>query len=223
LAGWFAIVAALGLGLTLGAVVFGGAKQPPPTTVVVTQPAALASATENPVASAAASANGAVEIAAVEIAPTGGKPRPASQTTGVAKTTADATPPPPVTPLAGGPSVPALGAGTLGPGPSLNNSNSSSSQLTSDQIQPIVNNGRASLKRACWEPAFAAKGGGMNTARVQVEITIGADGRVQSAVPSGGDGFSSLGACIASRVRQWSFPASAGVTKVSPAFNFISQ
>ncbi|HEU4408439.1 MAG TPA: GYF domain-containing protein [Polyangiaceae bacterium] len=96
-------------------------------------------------------------------------------------------------------------------------------QLTSEQVQGVVNNGRAAIRRACWEPALAAKGGGASSTRVTVNIAIGPDGKVQQASASGGDNFPSLGGCIAGRVRSWIFPSSGGTTQTTATFNFAAQ
>ena len=94
--------------------------------------------------------------------------------------------------------------------------------LTSDEVTAVVTSSRLSLRRACWDPAvIAGSEDGPTTARVVVSMVIGADGKVRSAVASGGDGYPSLAPCIATLARGWVFPASSTTTNVSPAYNFV--
>jgi predicted Zn finger-like uncharacterized protein len=128
--------------------------------------------------------------------------------------------PPPVAP------VPNIGGGT-GPTPAgptnSRPSGGGGNGLSTDQVQSVVNNGRIAIRRACWEPAIAASGGGANQTRVTVSITIGPDGKVQQATPSGGENFPSLGGCIVGRVRSWIFPSSGGSTQTTATFKFLAQ
>jgi hypothetical protein len=96
-------------------------------------------------------------------------------------------------------------------------------ELTSEQIQQIVNNGRVAIRRACWEPAVAAKGDAATSTRVTVNTTIGPDGKIQQVTASGGDDYPSLGDCVTRRVRVWVFPSSSGVTQTTMTFRFVVQ
>lgn len=141
------------------------------------------------------------------------KPKPASE-----KPAAPVAAVPTVNSLTNPPSGPSVGGPTARPG-----GGGGGGQLTSEQVQGVVNNGRAAIRRACWEPALAAKGGGATSTRVSVSIAIGPDGKVQGATASGGDNFPSLGGCIAGRVRSWIFPSSSGTTNTTATFNFAAQ
>lgn len=227
LAGWFAIAAALGLGVVGGSVL--NSKDPPPPTVQIVTVSAAAPPAPVPTetATAARPDTSTVPVASVTAAPTGPKVAGVAPKAGVVpeKTAEPATPQVGAVPAVGG--VPAIG-GVGGPAPGPVGANpgggGGGEKLTGDQIGAVVNGGRNALKRACWEPALAARGAnGPSTARISVAMTIGTDGKVQSANATGGDGFPSLASCIGSRVRSWSFPQSGSVTQTTPVFNFVAQ
>jgi predicted Zn finger-like uncharacterized protein len=96
-------------------------------------------------------------------------------------------------------------------------------RLSDVQVQGVVANGRAAIRRACWEPALAASGGGSASVRITVALTIGPDGKVKQATASGGETFPSLGGCVSSRVRSWIFPSSSEITQTMVSFKFLSQ
>lgn len=229
-AAWFAIVAAMATGVVGGWALFSSKAPPPPTVqiVTVTAPAPTAPA---PVASAGSGGDTA-EVIEVRpdpsstVAKTGTGPK-----VGGAVPTAAAAEKPTAEPAT--PQVPGIGGvgalptvgGPSGPsGPGGPSTSGTPDQLSSADIQKVVNNGRNALKRACWEPALAAKSSNApSSARVQVAITIGRDGRVSRASPSGGDAFPTLGSCIAGRVRNWVFPAANSETQTTAVFNFVAQ
>ena len=221
-AAWVAIVAALALGTTAGSVLFS--KAPPPPTVQIITVTAPAPTTPPPGGTAAADPGAPDPNPTVTAAPqkTGG-PRIAGP--GIAAPQPDKkddTAPSPLpgglSPLPGGP-TPLPGPGGPG-GPSAGGGE----QLSQSDVQRVVNNGKNSLKRACWEPALAAKSSNApSSAKVTATITIGADGRVRSSSASGGDGYPGLASCIGGRVRSWVFPASNGETTVAPSFTFVPQ
>jgi hypothetical protein len=227
IAGWFAIAAALGLGVAAGTVF--SSKPPPPPTVQIVTVSAVAPPAPVPTETAVARPDTSTvpTVAASSTATAGSKVAGvAPKTTGAApeKTAEPATPQIGAVPAVGG--VPAIGGvGGPAPGPvGATAGGGGGEKLTGEQISAVVNGGRNALKRACWEPALAARpANGPSSARVVVNMMIGPDGRVQSANATGGDGFPSLASCIGSRVRSWSFPQSQTTTQTAPAFNFVAQ
>lgn len=216
---WVAMVIAIGLGLTIGFVLFGGQK-PGETKIVEKIIEVPAKGAEN--AAAPLAANNAPQEADVAADPRAPK-KPG--TTGKAPVTpeVDATKVNPglkgLTGLSGlGPSG---GPATGGP----SGATSGGSQLDGGQIQATVSRYTGSVKRRCWQPALDARAkDAPMTAKVTVSITIGGTGSVQSAT-TGGDpkGYSGLANCIASSVRSWQFPASGGTTIANVPFVFAGQ
>lgn len=225
LAGWFAIAAALGLGVVGGSVL--SAKDPPPPTVQIVTVSAVAPAAPVPTDTAVARPDTSV-VPSASVAAVGTGPKMAGVVPKAGatpeKTAEPATPQVGAVPAVGG--VPAIG-GVGGPSPGPGGPNpggGGGEKLTSEQISSVVNGGRNALKRACWEPALGARAAnGPSTAKVSVAMTIGPDGRVQSANASGGDGFPTLASCIGGRVRSWVFPQSGTTTQTTPVFNFVAQ
>ena len=114
--------------------------------------------------------------------------------------------------LVGGPTVPGGGSSSSGGG-----------QLAAVDVERVVQSHRAFVKRQCWETALAAKpANAPPSARVVVSLTVGSDGRVQSATASGGDAYPGLGSCVQGQVKNWTFPRSDGAT-VSVPFVFAAQ
>ncbi len=218
-AAWIAIVIALATGVVAGWV-FSSKPPPPQPTVQV-----VAVTSETPAVQTPASATTAQGDAPDPGSAPSAKPATKVGSVGpVAKgdpnTKTPDTPPIANVPPMGNlpdPGGPTPGGPTPGGGAPLE-------QLSSADVQKVVNNGRNALKRACWEPALAAKPpSAPSSARVQVSMTIGRDGRVSRATPSGGEAFPTLGSCIASRVRAWVFPQAGTDTQTTAVFNFVAQ
>jgi predicted Zn finger-like uncharacterized protein len=216
---WVAMVIAIGLGLTIGFVLFGGQK-PGETKIVEKIVEVPAKGAENNGTPAAA--NNAVEETSVA-----GDPKAPKKPNGTGKT--------PTTPEGDAGKVnPGLkgltGLSGLGPsgGPSTGGPSGATgggSQLDGGQIQSTVSRYTGSVKRRCWQPALDARAkDAPMTAKVTVSITIGGTGTVQNAT-TGGDpkGYSGLANCIASSVRSWQFPASGGTTIANVPFVFAGQ
>ncbi|MEO5728906.1 MAG: hypothetical protein ABI134_26630, partial [Byssovorax sp.] len=98
-------------------------------------------------------------------------------------------------------------------------------QLSAGEIQGVVAQNQAIVKRKCWQPALESRAANAPTnARVNGSITIGAGGNVESASASGGErDFPGLSSCIASRMQGWKFPASSSSTPVNVPFVFAGQ
>jgi hypothetical protein len=110
-------------------------------------------------------------------------------------------------------------SGTSTPG------SSGGGQLDAAQTQAVVSRYTGSVKRSCWQPALDARDPtAPTTARVNVAITVGPSGSVQSATTSGDPrGYPGLANCIAGRVRGWQFPATGSTTTVNVPFVFAAQ
>lgn len=216
---WVAMVIAIGLGLTLGFVLFGGQK-PGETKIVekIVEKEVPAKGPEGPVAASEAPGEtvAADPAAPKKVAGTPKAPTAAPTSAGESK------------PL---PGLQGLnGLSNLGPssGPSMGGPSGSTGgggQLDSGQIQSTVARYTGSVKRRCWQPALDARAkDAPMTAKVTVTITVGGSGSVQSATTSGDPkGYTGLANCIASSVRSWTFPASGGTTIANVPFVFAGQ
>jgi hypothetical protein len=218
---WVAMVIAIGLGLTIGFVVFGGQK-PPETKIVEKIVEVPAKGIEK---TSPAAANNAIEETSVAGDPAQAAKRPAG---GQGKATGTAPEPDPKanTGLKGLTGLSGLGpsggpAGTGGP----SGATGGGGQLDGGQIQATVSRYTGSVKRRCWQPALDARAkDAPTTAKVTVTITVGPSGSVQNATTSGDPrGYTGLANCIASSVRAWSFPASGGQTIANVPFVFAGQ
>ncbi len=116
-------------------------------------------------------------------------------------------------------------AGGPSSGPDANaTKGSGSGQLSEGEIQGVVNRSKPGITRRCWGPAYDARDSNAGkSAKVNVSITIGPSGSVQSASASGGDQFPGLASCVANSVKAWQFPASDGQSKVAIPFSFNQQ
>jgi hypothetical protein len=216
---WVAMVIAIGLGVTLGFVLFGGQK-PGETKIVekIVEVPAKGVEKDSP-----AAANNAIEETAVA----GDPQAPKKPTTGGGKS-APAPEPDSKAPNAGLKGL--TGLSGLGPSGGPNTGGPSGTtggggQLDSGQIQSTVSRYTGSVKRRCWQPALDARAkDAPMTAKVTVSITVGPSGSVQSATTSGDPrGYTGLANCIGSSVRAWQFPASGGTTIANVPFVFAGQ
>jgi hypothetical protein len=92
------------------------------------------------------------------------------------------------------------------------------------EINKVVRAHLGSIKKQCWEPAFAARGpDAPSNSKVIVSLNISPDGKVQSAEASGGDGFPGLASCVQTQAANLRFPASTEATVVSVPFVFAAQ
>lgn len=215
---WVAMVIAIGLGLTLGFVLFGG-KQPETRIVEkIVEKEVPAKDTQAPVAA---------NEQPGEAAPTDPQgPKKAGTAQGKAATTAaPPTDEKPNTGLKGLTGLSGLGpsSGPATGGPS--GQTGGGAQLDSGQIQSTVSRYTGSVKRRCWQPALDARArDAPMTAKVTVTITVTGTGSVQNATTSGDPrGYTGLANCIASSVRSWQFPASGGTTIANVPFVFAGQ
>jgi predicted Zn finger-like uncharacterized protein len=217
---WVAMVIAIGLGLTIGFVLFGGQK--PQETKIVEKIVEVEKKGADNTGSPAA-ANGVPETAvagdpqATKKPGTGAGKAPATPEGDVAKQN---------TGLKGLTGLSGLGpsggpAGTGGP----SGATGGGQPLDGGQIQSTVARYTGSVKRRCWQPALDARAkDAPMTAKVTVTMNIGPTGTVQSATTQGDPkGYPGLGNCISSSVRSWQFPASGGTTQANVPFVFAGQ
>jgi hypothetical protein len=116
----------------------------------------------------------------------------------------------PFGPALDGPSNRGSGSGEESSGPGL----------STGQVSAVVGRNRRGVSRRCLALVRAA---GQTAAKVNVSLTIGSSGAVQSIGSSGGKNVPGLASCVASRVRNWRFPSASGTTRVSVPFAFIAQ
>jgi hypothetical protein len=213
---WVAMVIAIGLGLTLGFVLFGGQK--PGETKIVEKIVEKEVPAKGPQGPSAGNQTPGETVLADPATPKKVTGTPKAQTTA----TGESKPLPGLQGLNGLNNVgPASGPAMGGP----SGANASGAQLDSGQIQSTVSRYTGSVKRRCWQPALDARAkDAPMTAKVTVTITVGGSGSVQNATTSGDPkGYTGLANCIASSVRSWSFPASGGTTIANVPFVFAGQ
>ena len=211
------------------AAVFGGvaafvlltpkAAPPPPPQIVVLQPAGPA-----PPPPPTAVAEGADAGAAQVVDPAAPPPKVGGPLAGGPRAPGDPKTPGTSAPIdtsgfgVGSGPGPAATAPPGGPGPSAGG------QLSSGEINGVVSQNQALIRRRCWQPALdAASKSGPKSAKVSTTITIGASGNVDNVSAGGGDAFPGLASCIASRIKGWKFPPSGGSTTVNVPFSFVEQ
>jgi GYF domain 2 len=216
---WVAMVIAIGLGLTLGFVIFGGNKEPETRIVEkIVEKEVPAKDSQAPVA--ANEQPGETVIADPQA------PKKTGPSTGKAPSaTPAATEEKPNTGLKGLSGLTGLGpsSGPASGGPS--GATAGGSQLDGGQIQSTVSRYTGSVKRRCWQPALDARAkDAPMTAKVTVTITVSGTGSVQNATTSAEPrGYPGLANCIVSSVRSWQFPASGGTTIANVPFVFAGQ
>lgn len=218
----FTVVAALGLGLTFGFVLFGD-QETKIIRQIVEVPAEISEAKQRKSDLAedlsAAATPEVVDDAATRTQPgksTGAKPGATS-----AASAKDAEK------VAEGLKGLSGLQGLDGPssGPSASTAAAGGKPLESAQIQRVVTQYQTSVKRGCWQPALMSRDkDAPSSARVTVSITVAGSGAVTNAT-TGGDpkGYSGLSTCISQKVRGWTFPRSSGTTTVNVPFVFAAQ
>ncbi len=224
----FTVVAALGLGLTVGFVLFGD-QETKIIRQIVEVPAQLSDAKQrkNELAEEASSAAGTPEEAEGESPASPGQTgkSPGAKAGTSADAAASAKEAEKVSEgLKGLSGLQGLGGPNSGPSVSTGSS-AGGKPLESAQIQRVVSQYQTSVKRGCWQPALMSRDkDAPSSARVTVSITVSSSGSVTKAT-TGGDpkGYSGLSNCISSKVRGWTFPRSSGTTTVNVPFVFAAQ
>jgi predicted Zn finger-like uncharacterized protein len=118
-----------------------------------------------------------------------------------------------LTGLVGGPTAPSGGSSKSGGG----------GQLAAVDVERVVQQHRAFVKRQCWESALATRPpNAPSSARVAVSMSVASDGRVQNVTATGGDGYPGLSSCVQNQVKTWTFPPSDG-SNVTVPFVFAAQ
>jgi hypothetical protein len=109
-------------------------------------------------------------------------------------------------------------------GPDSAGAGSGGGQLSAGEINGVVAQNQALIRRKCWQPALDQRAGAGPSARVNASIVIGPSGNVQSASASGAEkDYPGLSSCIAGRINGWKFPPSGGATPVNIPFFFAAQ
>ncbi len=223
----FTVVAALGLGLTVGFVLFGD-QETKIIRQVVEVPAELNEAKQraNDLTEEDPSAAGTPEEAeGASLAAPGQTAKSSGAKTGTSTSAASAKEAEKVSEgLKGLSGLQGLGGPSSGPSVS-NGSSAGGKPLESAQIQRVVSQYQTSVKRGCWQPALMSRDkDAPSSARVTVSITVSSSGSVTRATTSGDPkGYSGLSNCISSKVRGWTFPSSSGTTTVNVPFVFAAQ
>lgn len=222
IAAWIAVAMALVLGVTLGSLIFSGSPAEPVVKYVEvpSKDTATTTGTDQAPATDPKAKPAEPDQPQQESTQHGTKRVAAGPSTATNGASSAAAP-------QGLKGLSALRGATAPGGPSgeSNTSQSSGKPLDSASVQRTVSRYTASVKRSCWQPALDTRApNASTTARVSVTINIAANGRVQSASTSGDpNGYRGLASCIASRVRNWEFPASSGPTTVNVPFVFAAQ
>jgi hypothetical protein len=117
------------------------------------------------------------------------------------------------------------GLGPSGSGPDVAQAAAPGGQLDGASISRVVSNFTPSVRRGCWDPALISRQpDAPSTARVAVSITITPTGNVENVTTSGDPkGYPNLAHCIESKVRGWKFPRSSGSTTANVPFVFAAQ
>lgn len=224
----FAVLAAVGFGLAMGFVIFGGEKvriikqvvEVPGTAQAAQIPDVPAPPAQEEQAAEEQQEEDSKNTKVATGKGTTGTPSPSGASTSTPTTDSGSG-------LKGLTGLQGL-TGSGGPvgGPSSGSTGSAGGQpLESSQIQSTVAQYQASVRRSCWQPALDSRDrSAPSSARVTVTITVAGSGSVQQ-VSSSGDptGYSGLARCIEQRVRGWQFPRSSGTTTVNVPFVFAAQ
>lgn len=218
----FAVIVAVGLGVSIGFVLFGSSGQKVIREVIEVPVAAKGESVPAPPSSPDGETNEAGEEEAAADAPSGRVPT---------KDVARGRSPQPAPAKAEEKGLSGLqglsGLNAAGPsGPSTSSpSGGGGQELSASQIQSTVAKYQASVKRGCWQPALDSRArNAPSSARVSVSISVAPSGAVTSA-KAGGDpsGYPGLASCISRKVQVWRFPASSGSTQVNVPFVFAAQ
>jgi hypothetical protein len=125
--------------------------------------------------------------------------------------------------------APPIDTGSFGntvPGPnSTAPAPSGGGQLTEGEINGVVARSKPGITRRCWMPAYYARSqSAPPNAKVNVSLTVGPSGSVQSVSASGAEAhYPGLASCVAGSVKAWQFPPSDEGAKISIPFSFSGQ
>ncbi|HEX7669608.1 MAG TPA: GYF domain-containing protein [Polyangiaceae bacterium] len=117
------------------------------------------------------------------------------------------------------------GIGPATAGPDVTNAPVPGGQLDGASIQRVVANFSPSVRRGCWDQAISSRSpDAPSSARVGVAITISSSGGVDNVTTTGDPkGYPNLAHCIEAKVRAWRFPRSSGTTTANVPFVFAVQ
>ncbi len=114
------------------------------------------------------------------------------------------------------------GVGGSGPRPtddpgSDNGAKPSGGGITSGQVQAVIGQHQAGIKRACWERSPSTK----PAVNISISLTIGGDGSAQSVSATGDD--ASVAMCVQNDVKGWRFPAMGSSQATAFSLHFVRQ
>lgn len=215
-AAWVAVLVALALGVTIGAVLLSKTEKQEvvkyvevPASAKATDPAvegnntvALEESTVSGGATKRTGGNGAKVDPVAAAAPSTGKG---------------------LSGLSGLSGLNGIGPATAGP--DVTNAPAPGGQLDGASIQRVVANFSPSVRRGCWDQAISSRApDAPSSARVGVAITISSSGGVDNVTTTGDPkGYPNLAHCIEAKVRAWRFPRSSGTTTANVPFVFAVQ
>lgn len=99
-------------------------------------------------------------------------------------------------------------------GPGSASGGGGGAELTSDQVQSVLQSHQVGLKRTCWDRVQTSS----STVNEMLHVVVGPAGQVTSATATGNDPV--VGHCIEGEVRRWSFPGSG---EINIPFHFLRQ
>jgi predicted Zn finger-like uncharacterized protein len=114
------------------------------------------------------------------------------------------------------------GVGGTGPRPvddqgGDNGQKPSGTGITSGQVQNVIQQHQAGIKRACWERSPSTK----PAVNISISLTVGGDGSAQGVSASGDD--ASIAMCVQNDVRNWRFPAMGNSQATAFSLHFVRQ
>jgi predicted Zn finger-like uncharacterized protein len=214
-AAWVAVLVALALGVTIGAVLLSKTEKQEVVKYV-----------EVPASAKAAGPVAEVNTVALEESTVSGGSTKHTTGSGTKADPVAAAAPSPGKGLSGLSGLNGLnGMGPATTGPDVANAPAPGGQLDGTSIQRVVANFSPSVRRGCWDQAISSRSADApSSARVGVAITISASGNVDNVTTTGDPkGYPNLAHCIEAKVRAWRFPRSSGTTTANVPFVFAVQ
>ena len=91
------------------------------------------------------------------------------------------------------------------------------SGITQGQVQMVISQHQAGIKRSCWERSPSTK----PAVNVSISLTVGGDGSAQAVSASGDD--PSIAMCVQNDVKSWRFPAMGNPQPTAFSLHFVRQ
>ncbi len=89
--------------------------------------------------------------------------------------------------------------------------------ITQGQVQMVISQHQAGLKRSCWERSPSTK----PAVNISISLTVGGDGSAQGVSASGDD--PSIAMCVQNDVKGWKFPAMGNSQATAFSLHFVRQ